>query len=107
MARETPLNDEMEGIAVSNLFGNDPPFVTSTKGQYGHAMGASGPINLVFAVRSMMEGLVPATITCKDPDPACRIVPVMGKAQKADISGAMVNAFGFGGHNASLLLKRV
>lgn len=102
----TPLNDAMEGKAVARLFNDKMPLVTSTKGQYGHAMGASGPINIVFAVRAIEENRVPATITCHEPDPECRIKPVMGQAAEAELDAVMVNAFGFGGHNASIVLRR-
>lgn len=102
----TPLNDVMEGIAVRQVFGERCPLVTSTKGQYGHAMGASGPMNLLYAVRALEEQLVPATIPCTDPDPECRIVPVLERPAQAHLEAVMVNAFGFGGHNASLILEK-
>lgn len=101
----TPLNDAMEGKAVCELFGSHLPMVTSTKGQYGHAMGTSGPFHLVFAVKAMEDGVVPATVTCTDPDPECGITPVLENTS-ASIKTAMVNAFGFGGHNASVILRR-
>lgn len=100
----TPLNDAMEGKAVRKLFGDPAPLVTSTKGQYGHAMGASGPFHLAFAVKAMEDSVVPATVTCQDPDPECEIVPVLENTPK-EVRAAMVNAFGFGGHNASLVLQ--
>ena len=102
----TPLNDKMEGEAVLRVFGETPPLVTSTKGQYGHAMGASGPLHAALALRGLEQGVVPATHPCPDPDPDCGIVPVLGGPASCSGGSAMVNAFGFGGHNASLILSR-
>ncbi|HEX9793421.1 MAG TPA: beta-ketoacyl-[acyl-carrier-protein] synthase family protein [Planctomycetota bacterium] len=102
----TPLNDSMEGKAVSRLFGPKPPLVTSTKGQYGHTMAASGPMNVAFALLGMAEGVVPRTLNCTDPDPECAVAPVIGEHARGEFSTVMVNSFGFGGHNASLVLSR-
>ncbi|HBF22358.1 MAG TPA: hypothetical protein DDW23_00960 [Planctomycetes bacterium] len=102
----TPLNDKMEGEAVLRVFGEKLPLVTSTKGQYGHAMGASGPLNVALALRGLESALVPATHPCPDPDPECGIVPVRDEAATLEHRMAMVNAFGFGGHNASLIVSK-
>lgn len=102
----TPLNDVMEGRALAAVFGERLPLVTSPKAQFGHAMGASGPINLVFAVHALEEQLVPATVTCTEPDPECLVEPVREEPREARLGHVMVNAFGFGGHNGSLVLGR-
>lgn len=100
----TPLNDAMEAHAIARLF--DPiPQVTSTKAQYGHAMGASGALNLAFAVATARDGRFPATQGCAHPDPELPFRPVLPGDPPRPVRGAvMVNAFGFGGHNASLVL---
>ena len=102
----TLLNDRMEGQAVARVYAGKPPLLTSTKGQYGHAMGASGAINLAFALHALADGQVPATLPCDDPDPDCGVTPVLGGPHAVALQACMVNAFGFGGHNASLLLRR-
>ena len=100
----TPLNDRMEGLAIARVFGADGPAVTSTKGQYGHAMGASGAFHLAFALHAMADGVVPATLPCDDPDPDCAVLPVTGAHDEGALGGCLVNAFGFGGHDASLVV---
>lgn len=102
----TPLNDVMEGKAIRTLCGEPGPVVTSTKGQYGHTMGASGAINCVFAVKSILEKTVPPTVPCDDPDPECIITPLRGAPKKMEVRALLVNAFGFGGHNASISMRR-
>ena len=102
----TPLNDRMEGLALRRVFGAQMPAVTSTKGQYGHAMGASGAFHLGFALHAMESGIVPATLPCDDPDPDCAVTPVTGAHHRAPLAACLVNAFGFGGHDASLLVLR-
>lgn len=100
----TPLNDAMEAEAVARLFPQLPP-MTSTKGQYGHAMGASGALNLAFAVRTVCDGVLPPTRPCPNPDPELAVRPLLEGDPTPDVrSAVLVNAFGFGGHNASLLL---
>lgn len=100
----TPLNDAMEVAAMSAVFGTEVPPFTSTKGQYGHAMGASGALHLAFAIRALQAGLLPPTFCCEEPDSSLAHLPVL-PGQAAPLHGpVMVNAFGFGGHNASLLL---
>ncbi len=101
----TPLGDRQEGLAMRRLFGEVVPPMTSTKGQTGHAMGASGAINLAFAVQTLSEGILPATLGCIDPDPECCVAPVIGQPHRASFSNCMINAFGFGGHNASIIVR--
>ena len=100
----TPLNDAMEAEAVARIFHEVPP-ITSTKGQYGHAMGASGALNLAFAVQTVRDGIVPPTRPCPNPDPDLTVRPLLEVDGEVRSEGVvLVNAFGFGGHNASLLL---
>ncbi|MHC4822721.1 MAG: beta-ketoacyl-[acyl-carrier-protein] synthase family protein [Planctomycetota bacterium] len=101
----TPLNDAMEAQAIARLF-DPPPPITSTKAQYGHAMGASGAINLAFAVATARDGQFPATQGCANPDPELPIRAYLPGDPAPQITGPiLVNAFGFGGHNASLVVS--
>ena len=100
----TPLNDAMEARAIARLFASVPQ-VTSTKAQYGHAMGASGAINLAFAIATARDGHFPATQGCATPDTNLPIRPVLPGDEIPPVDGPiLVNAFGFGGHNASLVV---
>lgn len=102
----TARNDLMEGQALVRLFGERLPPLTSVKGQCGHTMGASGAVNLAFALETLAQGLLPATRPTLEVDPQCGVRPVMGDPERRPFSLALVNAFGFGGHNASLLVRR-
>jgi len=100
----TPLNDAMEVAAMDSVFaGAIPPF-TSTKGQYGHAMGASGALHTAFALTALRDHVLPPTLGCEQPDPALAQAPLLPGEDGTLAGPVMINAFGFGGHNASLLL---
>jgi beta-ketoacyl-acyl-carrier-protein synthase II len=104
----TPLNDAAETRALKQVFGQrayEIP-VSSTKSMTGHMMGATGALETAILVNVIREGVIPPTINYRNPDPECDldIVPNEARQQRVDI--AISNAFGFGGHNAVLLVKR-
>ena len=104
----TPLNDPTETLAIKRVFGAHAyrmP-VSSTKGYYGHALGASGAIEAAICALSMHRGWVPPTLNLERPDPACDLdhVPLVGRAQRPEV--VLSNSFGFGGINASLVFRR-
>lgn len=104
----TPLNDAAEALALRRAFGAhaDRLAVTSIKSMIGHGFGAAGAQSLVAAVHSLREGIVPPTINYT-PDPAID-VPIVGNvAARVDARYALINAFGFGGHNVVLAVGRV
>ena len=104
----TPLNDAAEAVALRRAFGDhaDRLAVTSIKSMIGHGFGAAGAQSLVAAVHSLREGVVPPTINYT-PDPAID-VPIVGNvAARVEARHALVNAFGFGGHNVVLVLRKV
>lgn len=104
----TPLNDAAEALALRRAFGAhaDHLAVTSIKSMIGHGFGAAGAQSLVAAVHSLREGVVPPTINYT-PDPAID-VPIVGNvAARVDARYALINAFGFGGHNVVLAVGRV
>src|SRR6476646_4848378 len=105
----TPYNDKFETLAIKQVFGEHAKngiAVSSTKSVTGHALGAAGGIEAVFSVKTMTENKIPPTINYEFPDPDCDLDYVPNVARDAAIRVAMSNAFGFGGHNATIILRR-
>lgn len=104
----TSLNDQAETRAVKAAFGElayKVP-ISSTKSMTGHMMGATGALEVVFCVNAIKEGILPPTIHYETPDPECDLDYIPNKAREAKISLAISNAFGFGGHNAVLAIRK-
>jgi 3-oxoacyl-[acyl-carrier-protein] synthase II len=102
----TPLGDKAETAAVKKIFGAHARSlaVSSTKSQLGHTLGASGGIELVVCALTVSRGVISPTINLDTPDPACDLDYTPKVAREARVDVAMSNSFGFGGHNASLVL---
>jgi 3-oxoacyl-[acyl-carrier-protein] synthase II len=99
----TPLNDASEAEAIVKVFGESPPPVTSTKGVTGHLIGAAGAVETVASLLALRDGLVPPTANHERSDPEITIDVVAGSPRP--VRGAVLsNSFGFGGHNATLVL---
>ncbi|MGI5988661.1 MAG: beta-ketoacyl-ACP synthase II [Lachnospiraceae bacterium] len=105
----TPMNDSVETIAIKKAFGDslDHVLVSSTKSMTGHMLGAAGAIEALACLLSLRDGLVPPTINLREKDAACDIPVVAGAAVKQDMSLALSNSFGFGGHNVCLAFRKV
>jgi 3-oxoacyl-[acyl-carrier-protein] synthase II len=105
----TPLGDLAETKAVKSTFGEHARKValSSTKSSLGHLLGASGGVEAVITALAVSRNLLPPTINLTNPDPECDLDYVPNKARDKKVTVAMSNSFGFGGHNASLLLKKV
>ncbi|QEM68314.1 beta-ketoacyl-ACP synthase II [Geobacter sp. FeAm09] len=105
----TPMNDLYETMAIKRVFGNHAHTVkiSSTKSMTGHLLGAAGGIEAVFSCLAMEKGVIPPTINFEEPDPECDLDYTPNTACEARIEYAMSNNFGFGGTNASLLIKKV
>ncbi|MEP7137876.1 MAG: beta-ketoacyl-ACP synthase II [Chloroflexota bacterium] len=104
----TPLNDKSETAAIKSVFGEQAykiP-VSSTKSMTGHLLGASGAVEAVFSILAIREGVIPPTINYETPDPVCDLDYVPNQPRKAAIKHVMSNSFGFGGHNATLVISR-
>ncbi|MBI1801864.1 MAG: beta-ketoacyl-ACP synthase II [Chloroflexi bacterium] len=104
----TPLNDLSETLAIKRVFGeqayNLP--ISSIKSMIGHTFGAAGAIAVAANVRAILDGIVPPTINLHKPDPQCDLDYVPNRARQMDVRVAMANAFGFGGQNGSLIVRR-
>lgn len=106
----TPLNDACETKAIKLGLGEETAracMVSSTKSMTGHMLGAAGAVEAIACAMALAEGIVPPTIGYQEPDPACDLDYVPGKARKADIQLALSASLGFGGHNAYLALRKV
>ena len=101
----TPKGDEVETGAIKEVFKDNLPFVSSTKGATGHMMGAGGVTEVISCIKAVETGIIPPTINLKNPIP-CGIDFVANKSKKAEIKYAMSNAFGFGGQNSSIIVGK-
>lgn len=103
----TPVNDKNETAAIKELFGNNIPLVSSTKGQTGHCLGAAGAIEAVISVMALRDGVVPPTINQLVKDEECDLDYVPNISRKVDLKVVMSNSFGFGGTNGCVVFKKV
>lgn len=105
----TPLNDASETNAINVCFGEHAKklMISSTKSMTGHLLGASGVVEAFVSAKAVQEGFVPATIGLENEADDCNLDYVKGKGRKADIKVALSNSFGFGGHNAVVLIKKM
>ena len=105
----TPLGDASETRVIKLALGEENARATptsSTKGSTGHCLGAAGAVEAIFSTLAIANGVLPPTINYEEPDPECDLDYVPNEARPADVRVAMSNSFGFGGHNASIVLKR-
>ncbi len=104
----TPPNDRAETAAIKTVFGEQAYEIpiSSTKSMTGHMLGAGGGVEAIACVRALLEGILPPTINYENPDPECDLDYVPNTARQVAIRTAMSNSFGFGGHNATIILRR-
>lgn len=104
----TPLNDKTETRVIHLAMGEAAAHVavSSTKSMTGHMLGAAGAIEAIVCALAIRDGYIPATMGYQEPDPDCDldVVPNVGRNQP--VRYALTNSLGFGGHNATLLLKK-
>ncbi len=104
----TPLNDSTETKAIKTVFGKHATklAVSSTKSMIGHAMGASGTLEAIACVLTIMHGIIHPTINYNTPDPECDLDYVPNNARQQEVRYTLSNSFGLGGQNACLILKK-
>ncbi len=105
----TPLGDAAETYAIKRVFGDHAHklSVSSTKSQLGHMLGASGGVELIICMLAMRDSLIPPTINLETPDPRCDLDYTPNEYRERRLDAVMSNSFGFGGHNASLIVRRI
>ncbi len=104
----TPLNDKIETIAIKKVFGDHAYKIpiSSTKSMLGHLLGGAGAVEAAIAVMAIQHGIIPPTINLDHPDPECDLDYVPNTARRSDVTAALSNTFGFGGHNSVLVLQK-
>jgi 3-oxoacyl-[acyl-carrier-protein] synthase II len=104
----TPVGDVAETEAIKTVFGDHAKklAVSSTKSMTGHLLGAAGAAEIIFCIKAIEQNILPPTINLDHPDAACDLDYVPHKARECKVDVAMSNSFGFGGHNATLLVRR-
>src|SRR3712207_6580590 len=105
----TPLGDASETRVIKLALGEENARrtpVSSTKGATGHCLGAAGAIEAMFCLLAVNRGQLPPTINYDDPDPECDLDYIPNASRDADVRYAINNSFGFGGHNASIVVGR-
>jgi 3-oxoacyl-[acyl-carrier-protein] synthase II len=105
----TPLGDAAETRVIKLALGEENARrtpVSSTKGATGHCLGAAGAVEAMFSILAIDRGVLPPTINYDSPDPECDLDYIPNEARPADVRTAVSNSFGFGGHNASIVVRR-
>ncbi|WP_108670057.1 beta-ketoacyl-ACP synthase II [Peribacillus acanthi] len=104
----TPYNDKFETMAIKEVFGDHAYklAVSSTKSMTGHLLGAAGGVEAIFTILAIKENVLPPTMNLETPDPDCDLDYVANASRKQEVSAAMSNSLGFGGHNATIVFKK-
>ncbi len=105
----TPLGDASETRVIKLALGEENAYktpVSSTKGATGHCLGAAGAVEGMFSILAVNRSVLPPTINYEDPDPECDLDYIPNESREADVRTAVSNSFGFGGHNAAIVVRR-
>ncbi|MFO7258887.1 MAG: beta-ketoacyl-ACP synthase II [Bacteroidota bacterium] len=110
-ATSTPMGDVSEMKAVTKVFGENPKrlHISATKSAVGHMLGAAGAAEAIICIKAISEGIIPPTINTTNPDPEMPkgLNVVLGNSIRKEVNVAMSNTFGFGGHNASVVFRKI
>lgn len=101
----TRIGDLAESKAFLDVFGDDQPLVSSTKGATGHLLGGAGVLEAAATAMALSQQRVPPTLNLEDPDPKCDLNHIRGQAKSLQLNAALSNSFAFGGHNVSLIFQ--
>lgn len=104
----TPLNDKYETMAIKSVFGDHAykiP-VSSTKALTGHTLGAAGAVETIFCIQALNQSIVPGTFNYETPDPDCDLDYIVNESRDCEVKVALNMNFGFGGHNAVLVVRK-
>ena len=108
---KAPLNDKSETAAIKKVFGTDAYSlkISSTKSMTGHLLGGTAAIEALACVMAITRGVIPPTINVENLDPAIdpRLNLTIGGAQRREVKCALSNTFGFGGHNSSIIFRKI
>jgi 3-oxoacyl-(acyl-carrier-protein) synthase len=104
----TKLNDKFETISIKEAFGDyaRKVMISSTKSMTGHLLGAAGGVEFIICCLAMQDSIIPPTINYEHPDPDCDLDYVPNTARNLEVKICMSNSLGFGGHNATLIVKK-
>ena len=108
-ATSTPIGDSSETRMIKLALGEDVAQrvpISSTKGATGHCLGAAGAVEAIFSLLAIRDGVLPPTINLETSDPSCDLDYIPNESRRADVRTTVSNSFGFGGHNASIVLRR-
>ncbi|HWA84473.1 MAG TPA: beta-ketoacyl-ACP synthase II [Fimbriimonadaceae bacterium] len=103
----THYNDKLETMAIKKVFGDQAPPISSTKSMIGHSLGAAGAIEALVCMLAMRDGILPPTANYVTPDPECDLDYIPNVARKKQVDLCLSNSFGFGGHNVSLIIRKM
>ncbi|MFC1809053.1 beta-ketoacyl-ACP synthase II [Candidatus Omnitrophota bacterium] len=106
----TLMNDKTETLVIKKALGEEiarTTMISSTKSMTGHLLGAAGGVEAIACIKAIQEGVIPPTINLNEPDPECDLDYVPNVARESNVKVALSNSFGFGGHNATLVIKSV
>jgi len=104
----TPLNDAAETQAIKTVFGDYAHQIpiSSIKSMVGHTLGAAGALELISTILTIKHSIIPPTVNYENPHPACDLNYTPNDAVQKEVNAALSNTFGFGGHNASIAVKK-
>jgi 3-oxoacyl-[acyl-carrier-protein] synthase II len=106
----TPLGDASETKVIKRALGEEVALktpVSSTKGATGHCLGAAGAVEAIFTILAVNKNVLPPTINYDTPDPECDLDYIPNEAREAEVKVAVSNSFGFGGHNACIVVREL